>query len=81
MKSWESVECPNVWKIIDLLLAPVDEGLHEIGLLILRSEPVIVGLMDMDMVHMGVVVLGSNWIGIWVVLYMVHMVVGVVDKD
>ena len=34
------------------------------GLLIFRSEPAILGLMDMDMAHRGVVVLGSNWIGI-----------------
>ena len=40
----------------------------------------ILGLMDMDMVHMEVVVLGSNKVGIGVVLYMVHMVVSMVDK-
>ena len=36
----------------------------------------------MEMVNIEVVVLGSNWVGIGVVLYMVHMahkVVGVVD--
>ena len=63
MKLWEFLECPNIWKIIDLLLAPVHEGLHEIDLLILRSELVISGLMDMDMVRRGVVFLESNWIG------------------
>ena len=66
MKLWEFLECPNVWKIIDLLLAPVDEGLHEIDLLILRGEPVILALMDMGRVCGGVVVLGSNWIGVGV---------------
>ena len=36
----------------------------------------------MEMVYIEVVVLGSNWGGIWVVLYMVHTVhkvVGMVD--
>ena len=37
---------------------------------------------DKEMVYNEVVVLGSNWVGIGVVLYMVHMarrVVGMVD--
>ena len=41
------------------------------------------GVMDTDMMHREVVVLGSNWVGIGVVLYMVHMVhkvVGMVDE-
>jgi len=37
------------------------------------------GLMDIDMVYMEVVVLGSNWVGIGVVLCMVHMAHRVVD--
>ena len=72
MKLWEFLECPNIWKIIDLLLAPVDEGLHEIDLLILRSEPIILEVMDMDMVHgkwwfLGVIGLELGWINVRVI--------------
>ena len=35
--------------------------------------------MDMEMVNIEVVVLVSNWVGIGVVLYMVHMAHRVVD--
>ncbi|KAL4329183.1 hypothetical protein AHAS_Ahas13G0274600 [Arachis hypogaea] len=39
------------------------------------------GLMDMDVVYMEVVVLGSNWIGIGVDLCMAHMAHRVVDMS